>query len=547
MKSVKSVIRLRDKSGRTRQLSVDEALAEASRILSAGEYGNALLILEKAVRAAPFSARARQLLGESQALSGNLTEAVYNLRKAVDAEPKNAACRGSLAQALMPLNPTEAIPHFLSAMALGSTSVYVFGYLASILLDLNREEDALKVCDLGQTACPDQSVVLGVRTVVLRRLRRYEEALACCVRQRELQPVDGRAWCNIGVTLMALRRVDEAEEALRQACLLDPQNAEAHYNLALTLMLGGQYPEGFREYEWRWKTEFTKGQRQNFSQPLWDGTFLGNKRIFLYAEQGIGDTIQFARYLPLVAKLGGQITLAVPPPLVRLMSWLEERYDVKPPGTPAGGFDTHCPLMSLPLLCGTELDSIPPPATFVIPPSIQNIWAQRVASAKPKVALVWAGNPKHLKNRERSLPLRSLIPLLSVDEVDFFSLQLGPPSQELKAAGCQHRIRDLAPLLTDFAETAAALSCMDLLISVDTAIVHLAGTLQRTVWTLIPFAPDWRWLIGRSDSPWYPSMRLFRQHCQGDWDSVILEVRRALGAWLLDRQQIPLSIPKPVF
>jgi hypothetical protein len=335
---------------------------------------------------------------------------------------------------------------------------------------------------------------------------------------------------------MAIRRVAEAEELFRQACRLDPQNAEAHYNLAFALMLSGHYPEGFREYEWRWKTQFTQGPRPNFVQPLWDGTFRGDKRIFLYSEQGLGDCIQFVRYLPLVANLGGRIVLAVPPPLVRLMSWLKDGCEVKPPGPPAAGFDTHCPLMSLPLLCGTELDSIPPPATFVIPASIQELWLERVASNKPKVALVWAGNPKHLKNRERSLPLRSFQPLLDVDEVDFFSLQLGPPSEELKTAGFNRRIRDLSPLLTDFGETAAALSCMDLLISVDTAIIHLAGTLQKMVWTLIPFAPDWRWLIGRSDSPWYPSMRLFRQQTQGDWDSVILEVRTALRAWLLDRR-----------
>jgi hypothetical protein len=215
------------------------------------------------------------------------------------------------------------------------------------------------------------------------------------------------------------------------------------------------------------------------------------------------------------------------------MSWLEERYDIRPPGTPADGFDTHCPLLSLPLLCGTELNSIPAPASFVIPPSIQEIWAQRVASTKPKVALVWAGNPQHLKNRERSLPLRFFLPLVNVKEVDFFSLQVGPPVQELPSAGLSHRIRDLSPFLTDFAETAAALSCMDLLISVDTAVTHLAGTLGRPVWTLVQFAPDWRWLTGRSDSPWYPSMRLFRQQTRGDWEAVIAEILIALQVWVL--------------
>jgi Flp pilus assembly protein TadD len=533
MKNAKSIIRLRDRSGRTRQLSVDEALAEGSRILSAGDYGNALLVLEKAVRAAPFSAPARHLLGAAQANAGNLKDASLNLRKAVEAQPNNAAYRTALAQALMQLNPSEAVPHFLTAILLGSTSLDAFINLGIILLDLRSDEDALKVCDLGLAACPEHFGILMNCCVALRRLGQFEEALACCRRQQELQPGDGGVWSNMGNILRELGRLSESAEALRQACLLAPENGTARGNLALTLLLNGYYREGFREYEWRWHLPSAKGRRPNLGRPLWDGTPLGGKRIILHHEQGLGDSIQMARYLPAVAKLGGQIALAVPNPLFRLMSWLPGQYDLIPPGLPLGAFATQCPLLSLPLMLETDRESIPPPVSFVIPAAIRETWVQRIASSKPKVALVWAGNPDHAGDRHRSLPLRLFLPLIDVDNVDFFSLQVGPSAQELQSEGLGNRIRDLWPFLTDFAETAAALSCMDLLISVDTAVAHLGGTLGIPVWTLVPFAPDWRWLTVRNDSPWYPSMRLSRQQIQGDWGTVIGEILTALQVWLL--------------
>ncbi len=524
---MKTAFRVRDSSGRLRQLSLEEALAEASRNLADGEHANALVILDKAVRFAPFNAEARHLLGHAQANTGSLEEAAYNLRKAADADPNSAAYRASLAHVLMPAYPSEAVPHFLAAIVLGSSNPHVFGNLASILLDLRREEDALKVCELSLPACGEQFDILGSRSLALLRLGRHDEALACCRRQRELRPDDVKALCNMGNILGELGRLAESEEVLTHACLLDPHNGVAHCNLAQTLLLGGQYRQGFREYEWRWSTVM-RDQRRNFIQPLWDGSFLEGKHILLHAEQGAGDTIQFARYLPLVAKLGGRIALEVPPSLERLLTWLQVEQEVTPAALPDGGFVTHCPLLSLPLIFGTELESIPPPACFTIPAAIRECWAQRLAGGRPKVGLVWAGRPEHTNDRYRSLPLRAFLPLTNVNDVEFFSLQVGSPAQELRSEGLAHRIRDLSPFLTDFAETAAALSCMDLLISADTAVAHLAGTLGKPVWMLTPFAPDWRWLLNRNDSPWYPSMRLFRQKTPGGWEPVIGRILAAL-------------------
>jgi Flp pilus assembly protein TadD len=525
---MKTGIRLRDNAGRSRQLSLEEALDEASRNVAAGEYTKALVLLEKAVRAAPFDARARYLLGQSQANTDSPEDATYNLKKAVEGDPNNSAYRASLARALMPVNPSEAVPHFLAAIQLGSSSVDVFAGLASILLDLHREEDVLKVCDLGLLACQDHFALLGNRSVALVRLGLLDEALTYCRSQLDLQPGDERVWGNMGGILRELGRLQEAEEALRHACLLAPQNARAHYNLALVLLLAGKYREGFREYEWRWQGAAMQDRQPDFVQPMWDGSFLNQEHILLHAEQGLGDTIQFVRYLPLVAHSGGRIVLQVQPSLVRLIGWLQGGHQVANSVLPAGGFASHCPLLSLPLVFGTELDSIPPPASFVIPAAIRESWAHRTASDKPKVALVWAGSPAQEDDRRRSLPLRALRPLTDVSTLDFFSLQVGAPALQLKTEGLIDRIRDLSPFLTDFAETAAALSCMALVISVDTSVAHLAGTLGKPVWMLTRFAPDWRWQMSRDDSPWYPSMRLFRQQTPGDWEPVVRDILAAL-------------------
>ena len=500
--------------------------------MSSGRYEEAVVLLERAVRSAPFNAWARYLLGESQTKTGNFTAAIVNLEKAVRASPKNAAYHSALAHALMTVKPAEAIPHLQAAIELGSTSPAVFGKLVEALFGLRRYAEALEVCDLGLLACQEKADLLGNKSVVLFRLGQCDEAFVFGRRQLDLLPDNASAWCNLGNILKGLGRMTEAEDALRQACRLDPENAEAHYNLGLALLLGGQYREGFREYEWRWKSIVKKDEQRNFAEPLWDGSFLGEQRLLLHAEQGAGDTIQFARYVPLVEKLGGPLILEAPSLLVRLMTWMPGRHRVVPATPPAGDFAVHCPLLTLPLLFGTDAGSIPPPASFIIPGGIHGGWAQMVRRGKINVALVWAGTAAHSNDHNRSLPLRLLLPLLGVTGVDFFSLQMGPPAGELESTGVSDHIRDLSPFLTDFAETAAALSCMDLVISADTAVAHLAGSLGKPVWMFVPFVPDWRWLLGRDDSPWYPSMRLFRQKTRGDWDAVVQEMQGELRNWL---------------
>ena len=265
-------------------------------------------------------------------------------------------------------------------------------------------------------------------------------------------------------------------------------------------------------------------------QPLWTGEDLAGKTILLHHEQGLGDTIQFMRYAPLVAARGARIVLELQPALVRLAAGFQGTMEIVAAGSPLPPFDFHCPLLSLPERFATDLATIPVAIPYLVPETEATArWRRQLApGAGLKIGLVWAGNPAHQDDRKRSLPLERLMPLLKVPGLRWFSLQVGERAGDI-ARLPGGMITDLSQNLTDLAETAAAIANLDLVVAVDTSVVHLAGALGRPVWVLLPFAPDWRWMLGRDDSPWYPSLRLFRQKRPDDWDAVVAKVRRALA------------------
>jgi len=307
-----------------------------------------------------------------------------------------------------------------------------------------------------------------------------------------------------GIIFRDLGRVAESELYLRRACALEPERAEAHYNLALTLLLAGEYREGFREYEWRRRTKQFAERLPHYASPVWDGSELEGRRILIHAAQGDGDVIQFSRYMSFVRERGGSPILHVPASLVRLMSWLPDCGIVAALDSAPPAFDVQCPMLSLALLAGTDLDCVPPPAQFAVPADLQRKWNVLLGEkTAPRVGI------------------DLLAPIRDVAGLHLFSLRAG-------LAG----VRDLSPELSDYAETAAAISQLDLIVTVDSAVAHLAGSLGIPVWMLIPFAPDWRWLLERADSPWYPGMRLFRQTTRGDWDGVVNSVTAALDEFV---------------
>ncbi|HVV45870.1 MAG TPA: tetratricopeptide repeat-containing glycosyltransferase family protein [Bryobacteraceae bacterium] len=521
------VVRLREPDGSVRQLSVADAVAEASNDLQRGSAAHALRLLDQAVHRAPQAPAVRYLLGVAQLRQNQRDLAISNLERAVRGDARNIDYLAALGEALIPERPLDAIAYFATAIELGAKRPDVYSLLASILINMRRPADALNACDLGLTACGDAPEILGNRGLALRDLARYEEALHYLKKTESLLPRDYRVLVGIGNILSDLGRLAEAKDYFMKAAAVRPGDPVCRYNLALALLLAGNLRDGFREYEWRWENRQFASHRPRFAQPLWNGAELAGRHLLLSFEQGAGDTIQFARYVQFAKERGARVTMLVQSPLRRLMTWLTDEVTVT--DTLPAAFDVYCPLGSLPYVAGTGPESIPAPAQFEVPAITRWQWHARLGERNgARIAIVWAGAAGHLNDHNRSLPFQRLAPLFDAPGAEWFSLQVGPPSAQLAGSN----VRDLAPFLADYAETAAALQQMDLVITADTSVAHLAGSLGVPAWVLIPFAPDWRWMRDRDDSPWYPSMKLYRQSAAGDWDTVLRNVRTDLNAWL---------------
>ncbi|WP_277057257.1 tetratricopeptide repeat-containing glycosyltransferase family protein [Trichlorobacter lovleyi] len=351
---------------------------------------------------------------------------------------------------------------------------------------------------------------------------RFHEAVTAFEQASELLPGNPVPFVSCASALMGLNRLGEAEQCCRNALLIAPGFAEAHWNLSLILLKQGRYHEGWQEYEWRWQTRSFPSVRYQFLAPRWDGSPVAGKRVILHTEQGFGDAIQFARYLPLMHELGAILILVCQPVLLALFAELPCPLQLVESGKEMPECDVYLPLLSLPLVFATELDSIPASSPYLSPPADRRAdWKGVCAMGKQrKVGLAWSGNPKPDPNR--SLPPSLFAELASVPDTDWYSLQVGgKPTQADEPWRQKLALHDLTGRISDFADTAALICQLDLVISVDTAVAHLAGALGIPTWLLLPFAADWRWLEGRADSPWYPTMTLFRQSEPGNWASVV--------------------------
>jgi thioredoxin-like negative regulator of GroEL len=339
---------------------------------------------------------------------------------------------------------------------------------------------------------------------------KIEEAIAHYQQGLTLNPNYPEVHLNLGAALKSQGRLEEAIAHYQQALTLNPNYPKAHYNLAEALLQHGDLSQGFTEYEWRWQLPHCPPRR--FLQPLWDGSNLQGRRILLHAEQGLGDTIQFIRYAPLVAQQGGYVIVECQTPLLRLLATVPGINQLVAQGAALPQFDVHLPLLSLPHLLGTTLETIPAQIPYLSPPESHDFRLEAPQGTRLKVGIVWAGSPENPNNRHRSLDLDYFLKLLDVPGVAFYSLQKEPGAADLARLGDQQgRVQDLSDRVHDFADTAAAVAQLDLVITVDTSVAHLVGALGKPAWVLLAYDPDWRWLLGREDSPWYPSLRLFRQ------------------------------------
>jgi tetratricopeptide (TPR) repeat protein len=531
-------IRHQDSSGNTLTLTAQQAYELARDSLQQGDHARALL--QQVVELDPTHQDALNLLGMIHMQARQPVLAISCFEKAIalgEVTPKVAAMlachlagEGKRERAL------AYLLHILKSPQPVETAVQLRLQIAHSLNELTAFEAAIphfREALRFPLAPVVKAQALNGLGHALVQLERFEEALPCF--QAALLIPDDAAptaerHCNLGMALGELGRFEDELNCYERALALAP-TALTHLNYSLALLRQGDFAQGWREYEHRWGDNAPQSRmRRGFTQPLWDGGDISGQRILLHAEQGQGDTIQFVRYVPLVAARGATVILEVQPALKRLLSRLPGLSALIARGEPVPQFDVQCPLLSLPLAFRTTLETIPSHIPYIEPgEEARRAWeARHGRETNLKVGLVWAGSPSHKKDRTRSAPVECLAPLLGIRGVRFFSFQVGPRSADCERLKQSGQVTDLSPLLTDYNESAAALVQMDLLISVDTSVAHLGGALGLETWVLLPAIADWRWLIGRADSPWYPGMKLFRQTGKGDWSSVAEQVREQL-------------------
>lgn len=516
-----------------------EILADAVKLHQAGNYAEAEKLYCQILQANPYQAEALHLLGVLAHQVGHDAVAVDYIERALALRP----------------NLTEA-----------------YYNLGVVLLAQGKPEQAAARHREALRRKPDYAEAHNCLGIALKEMGQRQEAVACYQRALQLQPNLAQAHNNLGNILMDQDRLDEAIERIRHALTLNPKffeaynnlgnglqrmgkpaeaianyeqairvkadYGEAHWNKSLALLLQGDFAEGWREYEWRWKSKgFTE---RALGQPLWDGSALHGRTILLHAEQGLGDTLQFVRYVPWVKERGGRVVFECPKALLRLLAGFEGIDQMVAAGSALPRYDVQAPLMSLPGIFGTNLANLPAKTPYLSAQQrLIEHWRKELRALSGfKIGIAWKGSAANKGDVRRSIPLAQFAPLARVPGVHLLSLQKGPGAEQLAENADRLTVIDLGDRLDEangpFMDTAAVMLNLDLVVTADTATAHLAGALGVPVWIALPFMPDWRWLLGRDDSPWYPTARLFRQPRLGDWTDVFermtAEVAKLVGA-----------------
>jgi len=514
-----------------------ESLANLHRLPQLGD--NASALLERFCRLRPATAGELLAVADSRLLSGRLAQARAAYRAAVALEPATVQAYVNLgATASREKNYAQAALDYRRALRLSPDHPGAWNNLASAVWELNDGQGAIRFCRRSVALKPDHPDPYANLGYVQRSQAQtgddFAEAATLCRRALQLNPSHVSALNNLGIVNLDLGHLDEAERLFHRTLAAEPKHPDARFNLSLALLKAGRLREGWDFYEARWET----GQLPAVNGQLraWQGEPLNGATILLHAEQGHGDTLHFVRYAPLVAARGGRVVLAVQPALKRLVAGMPGVDAVYALTDPFPKPEFHCPLMSLPRLLGTDLGTIPSAIPYLYPPAeaIGKWLGQPLPGDGLRVGLVWSGDPRpsllraNLTDRRRSMTLRDLAPLAEVPNLRFVNLQMGGPAAQLAKPPVGMDIHDPMGAVTDFADTAALVMRLDLVITVDTSVAHLVGALGKPVWVLSRYDGCWRWLQGRDDTPWYPTMRLFRQTAPGDWTPVIRRVADAL-------------------
>ncbi|MGA2229659.1 MAG: tetratricopeptide repeat protein [Tepidisphaeraceae bacterium] len=402
--------------------------------------------------------------------------------------------------------------------------------LGEIACRTRKYAPAMELLQRAVALEPNNPNYLNTYSVALLSLGHTDQAYEICRRAISLNPNVSNVHSNLGICYADRGDLPASVASFERSIRLDPNNACAHDGLGLSLLMSGDLQRGWQEQEWRWN-KYDFAPRRYTDARHWKGEDIAGKTLFLYVEQGFGDVVQFCRYVPLLAERGAKVLLETPPELVGLLKTLDGVAEFVPGAQKPPPFDFACPLMSVPLWFGTTLATIPAKVPYLSPdPRQREAWRPLFASdGGLKVGIAWAGRPTHANDKNRSTALANFAPLGDVPGVSLYSLQVGPQTAELANAPLGMRIVDLSSRLTSFDATAAVIAELDLVIAVDTVVIHLAGAFAKPVWSLLAFCPDWRWMMNRTDTPWYPTMRLFRLPRKGDWAAAFAQVKAALA------------------
>jgi tetratricopeptide (TPR) repeat protein len=537
-----------------------------------GEHKGAFAVFERAITLRPDDASLHAKLGAALSDLGRVSEAEAAYRRALELDPSLIQVRFNLATGLaVQQRFAEAERMYRDVIARNSSHQGALVNLGNLRADQNRSEDAVPacrqalqhdggrkvsigdaaaliglaicLCNLGQldeakAACeralsdnPDYALAHTNLGIVLDAQGRFKEAVAAHRRAIAANPDYAKGHANLAVALRIAGALDEARAASQRAVALAPDDPEIRFNHAHVLLMNGELARGFEEFRWGRECESWSDGYPAFAEPEWNGEPLDGRTLLLYAEAGLGDSMQFVRYLPMVLDRGGPVVLQVQPGLVPLLRGMPG-VNVIARGEPLPHFDLHLPLIGLPRVFGTTLDNIPANVPYLHADAAKlALWRGLLGHEEPfKVGVAWSGNPSHKGDRERSIAASQLLPQLLIPGVRLYSLQKDLRAADAPAmAALGEDIVDLTPMLADFSDTAAAVACLDLIITVDTSVAHLAGALGRPVWTLLPYALDWRWMRDLEDTPWYPSMRLFRQRTPLVWEDAIARAATELA------------------
>lgn len=504
------------------------------KFFNLGNMKAAISAYLKALEIDPNDGDTYYKLGRALAQQDNFEIAVKCYRQAIQITPDAPEIHFQLANALKHLDKNEeAIAAYLNVIDLQPRHHLAYNNMAVAEHALGRLDDAVihyqKALEIDSNAADIHSN-LG-KLYKDKGLPQY--AAASYRRAIEFKPDFTEAHIELGNVLYAQCKIEEAIAAYDKSLTINPEHPVAHWDRSLALLLNGNFDEGWQEFEWR--LQIAQGGTQwmtAFEKDFWDGSCFDGKRIFVCSEQGLGDTLQFVRFLPMVKALGGTVILGVNHlllPLLSGLSGIDELVEISENRFPDIEFDLFCPIMSLPRIFETTLTNIPVDIPYLHATSDKiSHWRKRLDNDDFKVGIVWKGSPLHANDRNRSCEIEHFLPLARIPGVKLYSLQKGPQADDLKKISTDLAIANLGADLKDFSDTAGLLSNLNLIISVDTAVVHLAGGMGVAVWTLLPFAPDWRWQLNRAVTPWYPSMQLFRQRHKGDWHNVFKQVAAKL-------------------